>query len=130
MLEDNRFDPTRWAMTADPEPTNTSAAELQREPSRRRGRFLKGPVPWPWLLQAMKLPGKALAIGLMIWLKCGITKRDTVHFCLREAEEAGISTKAARLAIQQLEADGLIEVQRLPGRGLDVTILKAEECEP
>jgi hypothetical protein len=78
----------------------------------------------------MKVPGKALAVGLMIWLKRGIVKCDTVHFCLREAEEAGISAKAARLAIQNLEAGELIKVRRLPGRGLDVTIMKVEEYEP
>ena len=40
-------------------------------------RFLKGPVPWPWLMQAMALPGKALAVGLMLWLEHGMTGRKT-----------------------------------------------------
>jgi hypothetical protein len=78
----------------------------------------------------MKLPGKALAVGLMILLKRGITGCNKVHFCWREAEEAGISAKSARLAIKKLEAGELIKVPRSPGRGLDVTILTAEEYEP
>jgi hypothetical protein len=43
-------------------PVPPPAAGLTRRPPRhRRGeRFLKGPIPWPWISAAAALPGKAL----------------------------------------------------------------------
>jgi hypothetical protein len=35
--------------------------------SKRTDRFLKGPVPMPWLATAARLPGKALAVGIALW---------------------------------------------------------------
>jgi hypothetical protein len=71
----------------------------------------------------MHLPGKALAIGLLLWLEQGIKGRSTVHFCLARAEAEGIPTTTARRAVRALERAGLVHVERKPGRGLVVTIL-------
>jgi hypothetical protein len=94
-------------------------------PSRRQAkavRFLKGPVPWPWLQQAMALPGKALALGLMVWFKCGLAGRQAVRFSLTWTAAEGIPKSTARRAIRALEQAGLVTVRPLPGRGLEVTI--------
>jgi hypothetical protein len=90
---------------------------------RRPGKFLKGPVPWDWLARAMALPGKALHVGLMLWLHSGMANRRTVHFCLARAEAEGIPTRTARRAVRALERAGLVSVVQRPGRGLEVTIL-------
>src|SRR5438270_12196241 len=124
MPEADPFDPDRWEMpagqTADP------AAKKKRRPRPQRAdRFLKGPVPWPWLARAMKLPGKALAVGLMLWLQRGLTGRRTVHFCLTGAAADGIPTTTARRAVRELEGAGLVAVRRKPGSGLEVTLLDA-----
>jgi hypothetical protein len=71
----------------------------------------------------MVLPGKALAIGLMLWLQHGLTGRLTVHFCLAHAAADGIPTTTARRAMRQLERAGLVTISRKPGRGLEVTLL-------
>jgi hypothetical protein len=73
----------------------------------------------------MVLPGKALAVGLMLWLQRGLTGRRTVHFCLAGAAANGIPTTTARRAIRHLERDGLVTITRKPGRGLAVTLLDA-----
>jgi hypothetical protein len=115
------FAPDRWAMPSDPMPA--PEAKKRRPCRRRTERFLRGPVPWSWLHQAMTLPGKALAVGVMLWQLRGVTGRRTVLFCLSRAATDGIPTTTARRAVRELERAGLVTVQRKPGRGLDVTIL-------
>jgi hypothetical protein len=48
----------------------------------------------------MTFPGKALAVGLMLWQLRGMTGRDPVLFCLRRAEADGIPTTTARRAVR------------------------------
>jgi hypothetical protein len=71
----------------------------------------------------MQLPGKALAIGLMLWKESGCARRTTVHFCLSRAVAEGVPITTARRAIRALERAGLVAIERLPGRGLRVTLL-------
>jgi len=78
----------------------------------------------------MHLPGRALAVGLMLWLLRGITGRRTVQFCLARATANGIPATTARRAIRALERAGLVAVVRRPGRGLEVTLLEIEAHTP
>jgi hypothetical protein len=71
----------------------------------------------------MSLPGKALAVGLILWLRRGMTGQRTVTFCLARAPTEGIPTTTAGRAIRTLELAGLITVCRKPGCGLSVTLL-------
>jgi hypothetical protein len=120
------FDPDRWQTNGVPVQAPVLPRKKKRTPRPRRpDRFLKGPIAWPWLLRAMALPGKALAVGLMLWLQSGITCRRTVLFCLTRAAADGIPIATARRAVQSLERAGLVAVRRKPGRGLEVTILEA-----
>jgi hypothetical protein len=73
----------------------------------------------------MHLPGKALAVALMLWQKRGMTSQPTVKFCLARAAKDGIPVSTARRAIRELEAARLISVKRKPGQGLEVTLLQA-----
>jgi hypothetical protein len=88
------------------------------------GEFLRGPVPWPWLVRAMALPGQALAVGLILWREAGMADNRTVSVNHARFEKCGISEKASRYALENLEHAGLIAVQRPPGRNLEVTILE------
>jgi hypothetical protein len=123
MPDADPFDPDRWQTNADPVQKPAPSAR-GKSPGRlhRPDRFLKGPVPWPWLMKAMQLPGKALAVGLMLWLQRGLTGRCTVLFCLARAAADGIPTTTARRAIRKLEHAGLVAINRKPGRGLEVTL--------
>jgi hypothetical protein len=96
-----------------------------RPPRHRPGEwFLRGPVPWPWLEAAARLPGKALALSLCLWREAGRRRCRTVKLCLSRVG-LGVSAYAARRALRALEAAGLVTVLRLPGRGLEVTLLEA-----
>jgi hypothetical protein len=95
-----------------------------RPPRHRPGEwFLRGPVPWPWLEAAARLPGKALALGLCLWREAGRRRCRTVKLCLARTG-LGVSEYAARRALRSLEAAGLVAVLRQPGRGLEVTLLE------
>ena len=62
------------------EPMTTDAATLETVADRLwvpQGRFLKGPVPWLWIVVAAALPGKALLIGLCLWRLAGAMKCRT-----------------------------------------------------
>jgi hypothetical protein len=71
----------------------------------------------------MDLPGKALAVGLILWRQRGITGKQTVLFCLTRAAADGIAATTARRAVRDLEKAGLVAIRRWPGRGLEVTLL-------
>jgi hypothetical protein len=125
------FDPDRWETNGEPLQTPAPIAKKKRRPRPRTpDRFLKGPVPWPWLQRAMTLPGKALAVGLMLWLQRGMTSRRTILFCLARAATDGIPTTTARRAMRELEVAGLVTVHRRPGRGLEVTVNDVSGSEP
>jgi hypothetical protein len=102
--------------------------ELLAQPSirpprhRPTERFLKGPIPWPWLEVAARLPGKTLALALALWREAGYRRRRTVKLCLNRVE-LGVTRQASRRALRCLEAAGLVSVARQPGHGLEVTLL-------
>jgi hypothetical protein len=105
---------------------NGTAATIpmaRRTPPRHgtRERFLKGPIPWPWLEAAAGLPGKALHLALCLWQQAGWRRRRTVKLCLTRVG-LGVSEYAGRRALRLLEAAGLVSVERQPGHGLEVTL--------
>jgi len=96
------------------------------QPAQRRAKFLKGPVPWPWLVAAAKLPGKALAVGLALWRLSGATKSATVRLSNAEVAVLGVDRSAKSRALKWLEEAGLVRIEQKPGRIPSVTILSIE----
>ena len=89
------------------------------------GAFLKGPIPWDWLVQAGRLPGQALAVSLVLWREAGCENRRTLPFRLSLARQFGMHPDTARRALHALEQAGLISTVCIPGRRLEVTLLVA-----
>jgi hypothetical protein len=77
--------------------------------------------------RAGQLPGKALAVGLILWQKAGITDKRTVHLCQAHPEGLGLDQYSTRRGIGELERAELITVQRRPGRGLEITVLDVRD---
>jgi hypothetical protein len=99
-------------------------AAPKRPPRHRPGEpFLRGPVPWEWLRRAGALPGKALAVGLLLWLQAGCSKGRMVRFSMTRAVELGCHPDTVRRGLRQLESACLISVERPAGRCLEVTLL-------
>ena len=90
----------------------------------RAGRFLKGPIPWDWILRASRLPAKALIVGLCIWRLSGATGKNTVPLSNSEVQSFGIDRAAKSRGLAALERAGLIAVSRKPARWPLVTLLK------
>ena len=109
------------------------------EPAAQRlsvsdGRFLKGPIPWAWIIAAAKLPGHALLVGLCIWRLAGATKSYNVSFGNSDLKPLGIDRAAKSRALQALETAGLISLARRRGRFPTVTLPDARvyprKCSP
>src|ERR1700730_11932566 len=70
---------------------------------RLRGLFLKGPVPWSWILVAAGLPGRALIVGLCLWRLAGATKDRTIVLGNDDLAPFGIDRSAKSRALTALE---------------------------
>src|SRR5262245_2916755 len=117
---DDPLDLSRFAIPLEVFPSPTSA---RKPPRHRKGQwFLRGPVPWDWVVVAQRLPGEALALGLCLWREVGRCRRRTVTLCLRRPG-LPLGLQPARRALRCLEAAGLVSVIRKPGKGLEVTLL-------
>jgi hypothetical protein len=112
----NPFDPSRLH----PAPVNLPDRGDTRPPRHGPGeKFLKGPIPWPWIQAAAELPGKALAVGLAIWREAGCRNERTVPLNL---SNQGMPRRTAQRALQSLQAAGLVSVEHRDGRPTLVTI--------
>jgi hypothetical protein len=88
-------------------------------------RFIKGPLPLPWLQRAAALPGKAFHVAIGLWYVSGLCRSDTFLFKRSVAADFGVSPDATYDALTNLEAAGLVNVARHRGRSPNVTILEA-----
>jgi hypothetical protein len=115
MLDLERFQlPAGWTAPLKPK---------QKPPRFCKTKFLRGPIPWAWIVRAMALPGRALAVGLILWRESGIRNSLTVPLQHAHLRDAGILSGAARRGMRYLEKANLVMIRRRPGRCLEVTIL-------
>ncbi len=111
---------------------NTACKRLSKRPPRhRKGEgFLKGPIPWPWLCCTIALPGKALAVALLLWREAGIRNQRTVRINLSALGAFGLPRATARRGLQSLASAKLVTVTHRPGRALEVTLLELPDTPP
>ena len=105
-----------------------SPKSTTNKPTRGRitGLFLKGPIPWDWLVKTMRLSGKALHVALILWQEAGFRRVKTVKLRTSVVDKVGFSRRSARRALKQLESAGLIEIEPKPGQLTTVRILDVE----
>ena len=93
--------------------------------------FLSGKIPWNWVSACGRLPGKALHVGMSLWLWKGIKKSTTVKLSVKRLEELGVLRHSAYRALKLMEERGLVSVERHRGRSPVVTLLDPHpEGEP
>jgi hypothetical protein len=85
---------------------------------------LRGPIPWPWLLPALRLPGPAFRVGIACWLQAGWERSGRVELALGEWSELGLSRFSAGRGLELLEEGGLVSVVRRTGRPSVVGLLE------
>lgn len=120
------FDASRMA----PAPADVPTGREHLPPRHRPGeKFLKGPIPWDWLVAATALPGKALAVGLVIWFEAGCRNAGTVPVNLSNLSNLGIPRRTAIRALQALSEVALVKLEHRAGRPTLVTLLPAPPTE-
>ena len=89
--------------------------------------FLNGPVPSAWLMNAAKLPGRSLHVGMVLWYAAGLSEAGPVHLSNKLCLRFGLDRNAKYRALAWLENAGLIAVRgkKWPHAG-PVTILCPE----
>ena len=104
--------------------SDISAQRRQVKQKSRSGEFLKGPVPMVWLRRAMSLPSRAaLLVGLALWFRVGCDKRKTALMVgARLRKSFGLNRQAYYRGVDDLEAAGLVTVNRIPGGLAKITI--------
>jgi hypothetical protein len=101
-----------------------------KPPRHKRGeKFLKGPIPWVWLVEAAKLSGKALNLAIVIWFLAGIKRRRKIVLSSAVVRTLCVNRYAKNRALKKLETAGLISVERHKGRNPTVIILDIRENE-
>lgn len=95
------------------------------KPHRQRRPFIPA-VPKPWFEAAADLPGKALAVGLIIRLEAALRQSQTITLTGAMTKGIDLPPSSRRRALASLEAAGLIRVDRQPRHNPVVTILERE----
>jgi hypothetical protein len=93
---------------------------------RRKKRQFIPPVPIEWFDRACVLPGKALAVGLILRRLTKLKKTDTVVLTQAALDQHGISRWEKYAALQALEKAGLISVRHRAFRNPEITLLDSQ----
>jgi hypothetical protein len=102
----------------------------RRAPRHRTGElFLRGPIPWGWILRLASLPGRyTWLIALLIWRRSGLRKNAaTFRFSIHSHN---IPRRTTQRGIHAMEAAGLITVERASGKALSITIREVRGDNP
>jgi hypothetical protein len=97
----------------------------KRRPRRTAGDwFLKGPIPGKWLQCAAGLPGRALHVGLAVWVAAAMDHSNRAKLTRRHLSRFAVPYDAGRRGLTTLEKAGLVYAERHPGRCPVVTLLE------
>ena len=101
----------------------TSTTSKPSVPRHRGGElFVRGPIPWAWLKAAARLPGRALHVGIALWLESGLRKSGVVALSQQRLRDLSVERHAGYRGLSRLEQADLVDVQRHPGRLSRVTL--------
>lgn len=94
----------------------------QKEKSARE--FVKGPIPMPWLSQVAQLPGKALAVALLLKFAHDSRRFEWVAVTPTLLSKLDFDRHVGIRALENLEGAGLIELERRQGRAPRAKLLR------
>jgi hypothetical protein len=96
--------------------------------------FLRGPISLAWLSDAIRLPGKTWAVGLLLWHVVALQraqKRKIVRLGHRERQwypKFHLHRNTVYRGLRRLEQAGLVRVQAQRGMSVEVTLLVPASC--
>jgi len=100
--------------------------ELPSVAARRDRQFIPA-LPGRLLTVLAPLPGKALAVYLVLWRRSRVTRHPTVMVTAAAMAQVGISHDQKTRGLTVLEKAGLITVERLVGKNPQVTLRTVDE---
>jgi hypothetical protein len=103
----------------------TRLVDLPRNRQRRSKQFIP-PVPLDWFDLACRLPGKALAVGLILWRQSRLEKSKTVVLTQTALNRYGVTRWQKYPALRALEGAGLISIRHRGRRNPAITLLYQE----
>ncbi len=125
-MHPDAFNPSRLALSRNGKATGPIAPS-KRPPRHRAGRrFLKGPIPLAWLIPAARLPGKALAVAIVVWYLAGLQSRRELHWEPSKARSFGLNRHAVYRGLAAALVRIGFSVKRTRGRCPIVTILEVK----
>jgi hypothetical protein len=84
-------------------------------------------IPLAWAIRAIALPGKAWGVGCLLWYRARVSGSTTVTLTRAWLQEFGVDPETARRGLRQLEAAGLVCVERRGKRSPQVTLIEGQE---
>ena len=95
----------------------------ERKQRKRKGRFVKGPLSWPWVTAAAHCHPRALEILLAVKMLSDTSGQKEVALSTEIIDGLGISVGTKSRAVAALEKAKFILVKRQRGRLLRVSLL-------
>ncbi len=80
-------------------------------------------IPLSWIRQATGLPGKASAVGLVLWYLSGVLKSKTVKLTRLRLSRFGLLPETGRRGLHALERAKLVGVKRSGNKSPTVTLV-------
>jgi hypothetical protein len=120
--EDDPFDPDNLRLVDAGRPIPERKVELACSGERRSRAFIP-PMPLGWFQKACALPGKAAALGAVLWYLYRRNGSKPFRLTNASLERFVITRQAKYRALKALEAAGLISVSYRGKRSPEVTIL-------
>ncbi|MBV8313552.1 MAG: hypothetical protein JOZ53_01200, partial [Planctomycetaceae bacterium] len=93
-------------------------------------RPLYGPIPWAWLLPALRLPDPALQVAMACGLSAGWERSAEFELGLSAWAELGLPRFSDGRGLECLRGSGLVSVARRSGRSPSVSILDTSRPGP
>ncbi len=85
-------------------------------------------IPLSWIRQATGLPGKASAVGLVLWYLSGVSKSKTVKLTRLRLSRFGLLPETGRRGLRVLERAKLVHVERSGNKSPRVTLLAVSKA--
>ena len=87
--------------------------------------FFAGPVPWHWLSQAARLPGKSLHVAVVLWHLRNLKRSNPVRIERKWLRDMGVLRNSFYRGLRHLQLSGLVSVHCAQGRSKIVEIRSA-----
>lgn len=104
-------------------PLSPTIVTSQSKRGAETKRFIKGPVPVPWLAAANRLSKSALALANVLWLLHGLNGATSFRLEPARCRELSVTDTMKKRGLTDLENAGLIRVTRRRGMAPTVELL-------